>query len=146
MTKFDRFDHDNALRACWDASDFGAAASDDDIVTLNRAAGAFAANEPETLTRSAFTDALTRVRTAVEAAKVVDPERAARVEADRLAKYEAARVAKREAERAARAAMPNVGAPGSKAKKAAARAARYDTDPEFRARCDAFGTKPKGAQ
>lgn len=145
MTRFNSDDHRNALRACWDATDFGATVSDEDIITLNRAAGAFACNEPETMERGQFTDALTRVRTAVEAAKASDPERAARIEANRIAKYKAAWAAKREAERAARGAIPKVGAPGSKAKKAAARAARYENDLEFRARCDAFGTRPAGA-
>lgn len=69
MTKFNCFDHDDALRACLDATNFGAAVSDDDIVTLNRAAGAFACNAPETLTRRDFSDALARVRAAIERAR-----------------------------------------------------------------------------
>lgn len=146
MTKFDSHDHDDALRACWDVTDFGAATSDSDIMILNRAAAAFACAEPETLTRGEYSAALGRVRAAVEAAKAADPERAARVEAEHLAKYDVARLARIELDRAARAALPKVGAPGSKAKKAAARALRYETDPEFRAHCDSFGTAPRGAR
>ncbi len=83
MTKFNTFDHNDALRACWDATDFGAAVSEDDIYILNRAAGAFACNEPDTMTRREFSAALARVRAAIESAKTSDPERAARVVGER---------------------------------------------------------------
>ena len=65
--------------------------------------------------------------------------------AEAQARHAAQRQAEREERAARNAAMPKVGIPGSKAKKAAERAARYETDPKFRAHCDSFGTRPHAA-
>lgn len=90
MTRFNSDDHWDALRACWDATDFGASVQDGDVVNLNRAAGAFASNEPETLSRAAFGASLAAIRGAVELAKSTNPELADRVNAAREAKRIAA--------------------------------------------------------
>lgn len=76
----------------------------------------------------------------------VTPEYLADLNAKRVVEAQARRDAQRQAEReelaARQAVMPKVGVLGSKAKKAAERAARYESDPVFRAHCDSFGTRP----
>jgi hypothetical protein len=83
MTRFNRHEHWDALNTCLDATDFGANVDDSDIVTLNDVAGSYAANDPARTSRAQFNAALSRVRAAVEARKVADPERAASVIAER---------------------------------------------------------------
>ena len=90
MTRFNSDDHWAALRACWDATDFGAITSGNDINNLNRAASAFASAEPETLSRAAFATSLAAVRASVDLAKAKNPEAAALVTQAREAKRLAA--------------------------------------------------------
>lgn len=135
MTRFNSDDHTTALRACFDATDFGAAVTDHDLVILNRAAGSFACNEPETLTRREFAASLGNVQEAVRAARLADPDRAACVLAERDAKAAEAYASRHQAQQPRK--------PGNKAdRKVVERLTRYNNDPIYRAQCDKFGNAP----
>lgn len=90
MTKFNSLDHNEALRACWDACDFGAKDVTSDVELLSYCAGMAAANESVHYTRAQFSAALSRVNSAIAAAMAADPERAARVRSERDAAARAA--------------------------------------------------------
>lgn len=118
MTRFNSDEHWDALRACWDATDFLAIVTYHDIANLNRAAGSYACNEPGTLSRTAYANSLAAVRAAVDSAKAANPELVTSVfaarEAKRLASISLADAKKAEETAALRAT--------AKAEKAAAEA------------------------
>lgn len=99
--------------------------------------------EPNHITPSQRCDAMNLL---AAVPPTVTPEYLADLNAKRVVEAQSRRDAQRQAERkelaARQAVMPKVGALGSKAKKAAERAARYESDPIFRAHCDSFGTRP----
>ena len=68
MTRFHKIDHDHALRACQEAWELNAAAYQQDITILNRAAGSYAAGTTENIQRWVFDTALKRVQESINEA------------------------------------------------------------------------------
>lgn len=84
MTKFNVSDYNNAMAAYWDAKDFGATVDSEDMWTLNEVSTSYICCETSHgTTRSEFKEALARVYTAIDAAKIADPERVSRVMRER---------------------------------------------------------------
>lgn len=96
MTKFNLSDHNKAMAAYWDAKDFGATVDSEDMWTLNEVASTYMCCEPSHgTTRSEFKEALARVYSAIDAAKIADPERVSRVMREREEMEAKSRVASR---------------------------------------------------
>lgn len=68
MTRFNSFDHDDALGALHNAPEAVRAAHDQEVCILNQAAGTFACNVPSYVTRREFDAALATIRRATKAA------------------------------------------------------------------------------
>jgi hypothetical protein len=83
MTRFNRFDHDDAAQAWKEAEVFQANVTDRDLVILSRVTGDFSCNQPSNLSRKTFNEVLVRVRNLTLDAMKANPELVRRVEAER---------------------------------------------------------------